>query len=377
MRDWLLHGEWFGNSTLAWVIAGACALLGYAIAHSTAVFLKVRLDALAERTHRRGLHVAAAVAGASRGWLLLLIAIFIALDFLHFEHAPLDQNATRAWTLPGLLHLVTYTLVGIQVALWAIALLVSGLRQSAERNDGRHANPVMLGVLTWAMQFLVWVTLALALLAAGGVNITAFVASLGVGGVAVALALQNVLTDLFSSIAIGLDKPFEVGEYIAFDPGHGPEQGTVTKVGIKSTRINSLSGEELAISNSVLLKSLIHNYSRRRERRVLFDFRMPFDTPREKIPEAIARVRGFIEREPRTRFDRGYLAGFGEYGLDFEFVYYVLDPDYNTYVAIQQRINLAMLEAWHDLGIEFAVPARALHAATPNGGTGVHVTASE
>ena len=377
MRDWLLHGEWFGNSTLAWVIAGACALLGYAVAHSTALFLKSHLDALASRTRRPGLHVAAAAAGATRGWLLLLIAIFIALDFLRFDHAALDPGHAREWSLPGLLHLITYTLVGIQVALWAIALLVSWLRQSAERNDERRANPVMLGVLTWAVQFMVWVTLALALLAAGGVNITAFVASLGVGGVAVALALQNVLTDLFASIAIGMDKPFEVGEYIAFDPGQGPEQGTVTKVGIKSTRIRSQSGEELAISNSVLLKSLVHNYSRRRERRVLFNFRMPFDTPREKIPQAIARVRDCIEREPQTRFDRGYLAGFGEYGLDFEFVYYVLDPGYNTYVEIQQRINLAMLDAWHELGIQFAVPARALHAAPADGTASVHVTASD
>ena len=222
----------------------------------------------------------------------------------------------------------------------------------------------MLGVLTWAVQFCVWVTLALALLAAGGVNITAFVASLGVGGVAVALALQNVLTDLFSSIAIGLDKPFEVGEFIAF----GSDLGTVTKVGIKSTRIQSLSGEELAVSNSVLLKNLIHNYSRMKQRRVVFNFRLPFDTPREKIPEVVTRVRGFIERESPTRFDRGYLSGFGDYGLDFEFVYYVLDPAYNTFVEIQQRINLAMLDAWDELGIEFAVPARKVHASVPASG---------
>jgi small-conductance mechanosensitive channel len=231
----------------------------------------------------------------------------------------------------------------------------------------------MLGVLTWAVQLCVWVTLALALLAAGGVNITAFVASLGVGGVAVALALQNVLTDLFSSIAIGLDKPFEVGEFIAF----GNDLGTVTRVGIKSTRIQSLSGEELAVSNSVLLKDLIHNYSRMKERRVVLNFRLPFDTPRGKIPEIIERVRGIIESDSPTRFDRGYLSGFGEYGLDFEFVYYVLDPDYSTFVGIQQRINLAMLDAWDELGIEFAVPARKLRSAAPagtNDGAIVHVS---
>jgi small-conductance mechanosensitive channel len=361
MPDWLLHGEWLGNSALAWVIAGAGALVGYLVAHSIAMFLESRLRKLAERTQRPGLRVAAKVVGATRGWLLLLIAIVIALDFLTFGDSLDNAARAHAWNAQDWLHLLTYALVGMQVSLWIIALLVSLLRTSADRGDAAPANPVMLGVLTWAVQFFVWVTLALALLAAGGVNITAFVASLGVGGVAVALALQNVLTDLFSSIAIGLDKPFEVGEFIAF----GNDLGTVTRVGIKSTRIQSLSGEELAISNSDLLKNLIHNYSRMKQRRVVFNFRLPFDTPREKIPEVVARVRGFIERENPTRFDRGYLSGFGDYGLDFEFVYYVLDPGYNTFVEIQQRINLAMLDAWHELGIEFAVPARKVHGSTP------------
>lgn len=366
MHDWLLHGEWFGNSTLAWVIAGACALFGFLVAHIVALFLESRLRKLAERTQRPGVRVAAAVVAATRGWLLLLIAIVIALDFLHFGKTLDDARNIQHW-----LHLLTYALVGIQVAFWVSALLVAWLQRSADRDAARPVNPVMLGVLTWAVRFVVWVTLVLAVLAEVPINISAFVASLGVGGVAVALALQNVLTDLFSSIAIGLDKPFEVGEFIKF----GDDLGTVTKVGIKSTRIQSLSGEEMAVSNSVLLKNLIHNYSRMKQRRVVFNFRLPFDTPRAKIPEVVTRVRGFIERENPTRFDRGYLSGFGDYGLDFEFVYYVLEPGYNTFADIQQRINLAMLDAWDELGIEFAVPARKVHAAAPaNDGSIVHVS---
>ena len=357
MNDWLQHGQWLGNSALAWVIAGAAALGGYAIAHVVAAIIAARLRKLATRTHRNGFAIAARVAEATRGWLLLLIAIAIALDFLHFGDAATGAGKMPRWTVQDGLHLLTYALVGTQIALWIIALGVAWLNRTTSEETTRPVNPVMLGVLTWAVQFVVWVTLVLALLAEGGINITAFVASLGVGGVAVALALQNVLTDLFSSIAIGLDKPFEVGEYIAF----GDEQGTVTKVGIKSTRIASLSGEELAISNSVLLKNLIHNYSRRQERRVLFTFRLPFDTPRERIPEAIDRVRGIIEGEAQTRFDRGALSGFGDYGLDFEFVYYVLDPGYNLYAEIQQRIYLKMLDLWDELDIEFAIPARKLH----------------
>ncbi|HEX5353243.1 MAG TPA: mechanosensitive ion channel family protein [Rhodanobacteraceae bacterium] len=353
MPDWLHHGEWMGNPALAWIIAGAGALLGYIIAHSIVLFLKSRLHKLAERTHRSGFAIAAQVVSATRGWLLLLIAIAIALDFLHFGNSIKEIRNAQHW-----LHLLTYVLAGIQIAFWASALLVSVLRKSAEGDDSHAANPVMLGVLTWVARFLVWITLVLALLAEGGVNITAFVASLGVGGVAVALALQNVLGDLFASISIGLDKPFEVGEYIAF----GSDQGTVTKVGIKSTRISSLSGEEMAISNSVLLKDLIHNYSRMQQRRVVFDFRLPFDTPREKIPEVVERVRAIIEAETPTRLDRGILSGVGDYGLDFEFVYYVLDPSYNTYAAIQQRIILKLLDVWSELGIRFAVPVRELSA---------------
>ncbi|TAN07322.1 MAG: mechanosensitive ion channel family protein [Rhodanobacteraceae bacterium] len=359
LHDWLLHGSWLGNPAVAWVSAGIGALLGYVLAHTLAWFLKSRITRLAERTQRPGLFVAAKVLAATRGWLLALIAIVVALDFLRF------RNPTSHW-----LEQLIFLLVGIQLAFWAGAFVVGWINRSATRADHKPANPVMLGVLTWLIQFAIWITLLLALLANGGVKITAFVASLGVGGVAVALALQNVLTDLFSSIAIGLDKPFEVGEFIAF----GDESGTVSKVGIKSTRIQSLSGEELAVSNSVLLKNLIHNYSRRQERRVVFNFRLPFDTPRAKIPEAIARVRGYIEREKLTRFERGYLSGFGDYALEFEFVYYVLEPGYDTFVAIQQRINLAILGAFDELGIALAVPARQLQPAAATGSPGVHVS---
>jgi small-conductance mechanosensitive channel len=347
MNSWFEHGQWLGNPAMAWVIAGLGALAGYVVLHGAATTLGTRLRKLAERTHRSGFAIAADVLETTHGWLLLLIAIAVALDFLAFE-----PRAAHA------LHLATYALVGIQAAFWASALLASWLRRSARGDDGQPTNPIMLGVVTWLVKFAVWITLLLALLAEGGVNITAFVASLGVGGVALALGLQTVLTDLFASISIGLDEPFKVGESIAF----GDEQGTVTKVGIKSTRIQSVSGEELSISNSVLLKNLIHNYSRQRERRVVFTFRLPFDTPRDKIPAAIERVRGFIDAETQTRFDRGYLSGFGESGLDFEFVYYVLDPSYNLYVEIQHRINLKMLDAWDALGIQFGVPARTLHA---------------
>jgi small-conductance mechanosensitive channel len=332
-------------------------LLGYIVAQGVVALLGARLAKIAGRTRRPGATIAAAVVKATRGWLLLLIAIAIALEFLYLGKAEPGVKGPHDY-----LQLVTWALVGIQVALWISTLLVSALRYPAEHDKTHHPNPVMLGVLTWAVQFVVWVTLVLALLAGGGVNITAFVASLGIGGVAVALALQNVLGDLFASISIGLDKPFEVGEYIAF----GTDSGTVTKVGIKSTRIRSLSGEELAVANSVLLKDLIHNYTRMQERRVVFGFRVPYGTRGRDLEEIAERTRAIISSQDKTRLDRGHFRAFGDWGFEFEFVYYVLDPGYTVYCDIQQRINLEIMALLEQRDIEFAIPARLLRSPGSN-----------
>jgi small-conductance mechanosensitive channel len=357
MEHWLQHTEWLGNSMLAWAIAAGGALLGYIVAQGVAALLGARLAHLARRTRRPGITIAAAVVKATRGWLLLLIAIAVALAFLQLGDAAPGARGPHDYV-----RLATWALVGIQVAFWVSALLVSALRYPAEHDRTHHPNPVMLGVLTWAVQFVVWITLVLALLASGGVNITAFVASLGVGGVAVALALQNVLGDLFASISIGLDKPFEVGEFIAF----GDDLGTVTKVGVKSTRIRSLSGEELAIANSVLLKDLIHNYTRMQERRVVFGFRVPYGTPGKDLEAIAERTRAIITAEDKTRLDRGHFRAFGDWGFEFEFVYYVLDPGFTLYCDIQQRINLEIIDLLEQRDVEFAIPARMLRAPGSN-----------
>jgi small-conductance mechanosensitive channel len=213
----------------------------------------------------------------------------------------------------------------------------------------------------------VWAVLLLFFLSNVGVNVNAFVASLGIGGVAVALALQNILGDLFASAAIGLDKPFEVGQVIAF----GQELGTVLHVGVKTTRVRSLSGEELAISNTDLLKQVIHNHSRRSERRIVFGFKVPYGTPRAQVEEIPRRVRSFFEQEEKVRFDRGHFSNFGEHGPEFEFVYIVLDPDYTLYMDIQQRINLRIMELLDELGAEIAIPVRQIRVVSaPGAGTG-------
>jgi small-conductance mechanosensitive channel len=172
----------------------------------------------------------------------------------------------------------------------------------------------------------------------------------------VALALQNILGDLFSSIAIGLDKPFEPGDYIAF----GTDQGTVAHVGVKTTRVNSLSGEQLAIANSQLLAQLIHNYSRMAERRVVFGFAVPYTTTRAQLGTITERTNALIGAADQVRFDRGHFTGFGPDGFSFEFVYYVLDPGYTVYCDVQQRLNGQIMDVLDELGVGFAVAARSV-----------------
>jgi small-conductance mechanosensitive channel len=199
--------------------------------------------------------------------------------------------------------------------------------------------------------------IVLAMLSNIGIDITAFIASLGVGGIAVALAAQSVLGDLFASVAIAVDKPFEVGDFIVF----GSVAGAVETVGIKTTRIRSIGGEQIVMSNTELLKQTVSNYKRLKERRIVFGFGVTYATTAdqaEAIPGIVKRV---VEASEQLRFDRTHFKGFGESSLDYEVVYIVLVPDYNPYMDQQQRINLALMREFAASGIEFAFPTRTVY----------------
>jgi small-conductance mechanosensitive channel len=345
---WLHDTVWVHNTTLSLICAGGAAIVGYLLVRALFTLARHRLEARHARKATPALDSLVAMVSAIRNWLLIPIALLIAADFLHFS------DRTEYWLGVG-----TFALVGIQLVLCINRVIVAWLRRSTMRDGVRGDIPVMLGILTWTVQFAVWITFLLALLTNAGVNITAFVASLGIGGIAIALALQNILGDLFASIAIGLDKPFEVGDFIAF----GSDMGTVTHVGIKTTRIESLSGEQLAIANSKLLTNLIHNYNRQAERRIAFGFRLPYGTTREQVQQVVERVNAIIEQAEPVRFDRGHFIGFGDYGLDFEFVYYVLDPSFTVYRDVQQQINEKIMEALEAMDVQFALPTRTVHVA--------------
>ena len=185
-----------------------------------------------------------------------------------------------------------------------------------------------------------------------GFNVTAVLTGLGVGGIAIALAAQTILGDIFNYFVIFFDRPFEIGDFIIV----GDVLGTVEYIGLKTTRIKSLQGEQIIFSNSNLTNSRIHNYKRMNERRVVFKLGVVYDTGTEKLEKIPKLVKSIINDQPQTRFDRAHFVSFGEYSLNIEVVYYMLSADYNQYMDVQQKINLRIYGEFAALGIEFAFP---------------------
>jgi small-conductance mechanosensitive channel len=175
---------------------------------------------------------------------------------------------------------------------------------------------------------------------------------LGVGGIAIALAAQTILGDIFNYFVIFFDRPFEVGDFIKV----GEVAGTVEYTGLKTTRIKSISGEQVIFTNGNITNSTIYNFKRLIERRVVFKFGVRYEIGKEKLAMIPDIVQSIIAKQPETRFDRAHFASFGSYSLDFEVVYFVLSPDYNLYMNTQQQINLSLYAEFENKGIEFAYP---------------------
>ncbi len=209
---------------------------------------------------------------------------------------------------------------------------------------------VIVRVVLWA----IGITVALANM---GVEVTSLVASLGIGGLAVALALQNVLGDLFSAFSIYTDKPFQVGDFIVV----GEHMGTVEQIGLKSTRIRSLGGEQLVISNRELTTARVQNFGRLQRRRVVFTFGVTYETSLEKLKEIPRMVEEIIKAVEGVEFDRCHFKEYGDFSLNFEVVFYVNSPDYVKYMDARQKINLDLFARFADQGIEFAYPTQTVY----------------
>ena len=246
----------------------------------------------------------------------------------------------------------------IQVTIWGNVLISFALKryQTKVENASGERMTTMRALGFVGRFVLLSVATLLALDNIPGVKITTLIASLGIGGIAVAMAVQNILADLFASLSIVLDKPFVIGDFIIVDT----HMGTIEYIGLKTTRIRSLSGEQLVFANSDLLKSRIRNYKRMAERRVVFSIGVLYQTSHEQLQSIPQIIRQAIEAQDNVRFDRSHFQGYGESALNFETVYYVLGADYNLYMDIQQAINLEIFRRFKEEDISFAYPTRTI-----------------
>ncbi len=238
----------------------------------------------------------------------------------------------------------------------AVQILIDYIikRQLKGRDDAHTRSAMKL--LGNIAKGLLWVIGLLLFLSNLGINITSLIAGLGVGGIAIALALQNVLSDLFSSFAIYLDRPFVVGDFIVL----GADMGTVEKIGIKTTRIKTLRGEELVVSNQELTTARIQNFKQMRERRITFEFGVVYNTPTEKVKKIPEIIKKIITDVKLTRFDRAHFSKFADSALLFNVVYYINSPEYMDYANAHQEIHLKIKEVFEKEKIEFAYPTQTI-----------------
>ncbi|MGQ3091796.1 MAG: mechanosensitive ion channel family protein [Methylophilus sp.] len=348
MEDWLTAKAMLGIPLYEWLSAALISSVLYLLLYQLWRFSIKKLSRMAEHTATRLDDIVIEVMQSTQQFTILLLAILMGLHFL---------DLPEKWELR--LNHVLFITVGFQIAVWLNKGVGIWAREhlTAVNGSSPAANPVITTVLSWIFRVAIWSVVLLTILANVGVNITAFVASLGVGGVAVALAVQNVLGDLFASLAIGLDKPFEVGDFIVF----GDVSGAIERVGLKTTRIRSISGEQIICSNTELLKNTIHNYKRMEERRVVFNFGVDYATPPEMIALIPATVRKAIASFDNTRFDRSHFKEFGQSSLNFETVYFITTTDFNLYMDIQQSINLTLMTEFRAHNVAFALPTMTLN----------------
>lgn len=337
--------EFSDHPLMLWALALA---VGAALFFAISAALRIVRSRLRERADAPGHPLARSLSEVLRRTnraVLLILAILIGAEI---TGAPLPWSGSSAQHL-------WFVLVTLQLALWLDRAVDVGLDHALASRG--QASTVTATLFRFLLRTLVSVIALLAMLDNLGVNITALVASLGIGGIAVALAVQTILSDLFASISIGLDKPFEAGDFIVF----GQVAGSIEHVGLKTTRIRSLGGEQIVCSNTELLKQTIQNYKRMQQRRIVFTVRVTYMTGVELAATVPGLIRARIESQADTRFDRAHLARLGDSALEYEAVYYVMTADYNRYMDIQQDINLGIMRELDAAGISLALPERIVH----------------
>ena len=344
-----LSKTFFGNDIKTWLTALGVAIGTLIVLRLVEQVLIVRVDRLTRKTSTIIDDILVGSLRKTKLVFLLIVSVYV--GGLSLE-------------LPQAIRKVDWRILIIALLLQGGIWISTGLQLWLEHyrkveEDG--ASRTTMNALSFLGRLALWATILLLILDNLGIDVTALVAGLGIGGIAIALAVQNILGDLFASLSIVLDKPFVNGDFIIV----GELMGSVEHIGIKTTRVRSISGEQLVFSNADLLNSRIRNFGRMQQRRVVFKIGVVYQTPTEKLELIPAIIREAIEAEEDTRFDRSHFASYGDFSLDFETVYYIGSPDYNLYMDRQQAINLAIFRRFAAEGIEFAYPTQTLFVEKP------------
>jgi small-conductance mechanosensitive channel len=334
------------NTLREWMTATIVAVVVFVVGIALRGLLVKRVGAIAARTTTHVDDMAVELIAKTRAWVIAVFAL---------------MSGVAQLTLPPRVELVLGPFGKLvflwQTALWgaaAIAFWVKHYSMNRTASNDR-ASVTMISAMGVAAKVLLWTLIVLGALEwSFGLHVTTLITGLGIGGIAIALAVQNILGDVLASLSIVFDKPFDVGDSI----GVGDVTGVVEHIGLKTTRVRSVTGEQVIIGNADLLKSRLHNFKRMYQRRVVFRLEVAFDTPPDALQRLPSIVEQIITAQSPVRFDRCHVASFGDSSIRIEAVYFVLDPDYKRYMDVQQAINLEVIRRFASENVQFALPTR-------------------
>ena len=352
MQD-VLNFALFNNTFSSYLTALAFFIGGMLCVYVFKYYILARLKKWADTTHTTIDDLLISAIEKSLLPVLYFGSFYISLHTLTLS-PDFDHGLNIAATI-----LVTFLVVRA-----IIATANFGLRSYLKASSETGVEEKQLKGIRGLVNFAIWMLALVFLLDNLGIKISAVVAGLGIGGIAVALAAQAVLGDLFSYFVIFFDKPFAVGDFIVVQD----KMGVIEHIGIKTTRIRALSGEQMVFSNTDLTNSRVHNFKKMEKRRVVFSLGVTYQTSAQKLRVIPQLVKDAITAQDGAEFDRGHFASYGDFSLNFEFVYYVTGADYNIYMDIQQAINLAIFDAFERDAIEFAYPTQTLFMSKVNQG---------
>jgi small-conductance mechanosensitive channel len=344
-----------GNSLMDWIVAGIVAFAVWAVLWGLRRFVVSRYKKYSAGHHALPLRLVAYLLGNTTTLFLFGVALYAA-----------QVNLSLPDGIHRLVDHVVMILVLVQIGLWSGRALRFYLEMKERERGADRLFAGSLDIIKFISHVLIWSILILVALSNLGVNITALIAGLGVGGVAVALALQNVLGDLFASMSIALDKPFVVGDRLAIDTF----MGKVEHIGIKTTRVRSDSGEQIILSNADILKSRVRNFGRAQEQRVLTTLRLSYETPSDKLRSIPKLLEDIVRGQANTRFERCHLLTLGDSSLQFELSYFVQQPNVNSVADLQHAINLGIIDEFRRVRVEFDYPTQRLVIAQAPGKAG-------